>query len=100
MDNNIRISLPEVEESCHSMRTLNGELDEVLSSISSDMHSLQSYWQSTGAETIMNQFDRFASRFVVESETIEDYCRFLDYTVQTYNSLESTITSNAEACKQ
>lgn len=100
MADRINITLPEVEECSHVMRSLNSQLDDVLSRISNDMNALQAVWQSSGAETIINRFHHFSKRFLQESETIEEYCRFLDFTVQTYQSLESTITSNAETFNQ
>lgn len=95
MDNNIKISMPEVTSTASQMRNLNAQLDEVLKSITNMMNDLSSVWQSSGAETIIGRFKTFSGRFVSESEIIENYCKFLDYTVQTYGSLESTITANA-----
>lgn len=95
MDNHIKITMPEVSSSATRMRGLNGELDDVLKHISNMMNELSSVWDSEGAETIVSRFRNFANRFVVESETIEEYCKFLDLTVQSYDSLESTITANA-----
>lgn len=95
MDNNIKITMPEVSSSAMRMRGLNSELDDVLKHISNMMNELSGVWDSEGAETIVAKFKNFANRFVVESETIEEYCKFLDLTVQSYDSLESTITANA-----
>lgn len=95
MDNQIKITMPEVSASASRMRTLNAELDDVLKHITNMMNDLSSVWDSEGAETIVARFRNFANRFVVESETVEDYCKFLDLTAQSYDSLESTITANA-----
>ena len=95
MDNQIKITMPEVSNTATQMRSLNAELDDVLKHISNMMNELSSVWDSEGAETIVARFRNFANRFIVESETIEDYCKFLDLTAQTYDSLESTITANA-----
>lgn len=93
----IRISLDEVSEIASSIRLLNSNLDDVLAYVNRTMHELSSVWISEGAETLMNRFSSFASRFLKESETIENYARFLDYTVSSYGSLESTITANASS---
>ena len=37
----------------------------------------------------------FSGKFIDESEVIESYARFLDSTVNDYDSLESTIVANA-----
>ena len=95
MDNQIKITMPEVSNTAGQMRNLNNQLDDTLKAISNMMNELSSVWDSEGAETIIARFKKFANRFVIESETIEDYCKFLDLTVQSYDSLESTITANA-----
>lgn len=95
MSDHIKITMPEVSNTASQMRSLNAQLDDVLKNITNMMNDLSSVWQSEGAETIVAKFKTFANRFVIESETIEDYCKFLDLTVQTYDSLESTITANA-----
>lgn len=97
MDNNIRITPLDISNSASQMRVLNANLDDVLNSITNDMNSLSSVWESSGAEVIVQRFKNFANRFVIESETIEDYCKFLDLTVQSYDSLENTITANANS---
>lgn len=99
MDNNIKITSVEVSNTASQMRNLNAQLDDVLKNISNMMNDLSSVWESTGAETIISKFRTFANRFVSESETIENYCKFLDLTVQSYDSLESTITANASNFK-
>lgn len=97
MDNNIKITTAEVANTASQMRVLNSNLDEVLNTITNDMNSLSSVWESSGAEALASKFKKFANRFVLESETIEDYCKFLDLTSQTYDSLETTITANANS---
>ena len=91
----IRITLPEVSNCAASLRNINSGLDEVLTSVNKLMLELGSVWKGTAGETIVERFQKFSSRFIDESETIEEYARFLDYTVSSYDSLESTITSNA-----
>ena len=92
----IRISLAEVSEIASQMRLLNNNLDEVLNYVLKLMNDLNAVWMSEGAEAIIARFQKFSSRFIDESETIESYARFLDLTVSSYDSLESTIKANAE----
>lgn len=91
----IRITLPEVSNAAATLRNINTNLDEVLSNVSKMMLDLNVVWKGTAGETIVTRFQKFANRFIDESETIEEYAKFLDYTVSSYDSLESTITSNA-----
>lgn len=95
MSDQIKITMSEVSNTAMKMRSLNGQLDDVLKHISNLMNDLGSVWQSEGAETYAIKFKNFANHFVAESETIEEYCKFLDYTAQSYDSVESTITANA-----
>lgn len=93
--NDIRITLPEVSNSAANIRNINSNMDEVLTNVSRMMSELSGFWKGTAGETIVQRFNKFANRFIDESETIEEYAKFLDYTVSSYDSLESTITSNA-----
>ena len=95
MNDQISITLPEVTNVASQIRVINANLDEVLGFVNKQMNELNSVWLSEGAETIISRFQKFAGRFLDESETIEEYAKFLDYTVSSYDSLESTITANA-----
>lgn len=94
---NIKITMPEVSNTAASIRSLSTQLDEILSSCLNSMNELSSIWLSEGADTIIERFKKFSNRFTLESDTIEEYCKFLDLTAQSYDSIESTITSNASS---
>ena len=91
----IRITLPEVSNCAANLRNINAGLDEVLNTINKLMIDLSGVWKGTAGEAIVERFQKFSGRFIDESETIEEYAKFLDYTVSSYDSLESTITANA-----
>ncbi len=92
---NLLISLDEVKQLSSELRKLNEEISLVLSKSEKDMQSLSGVWESEGSKTIRERFVYFAKRFKEQALTIEAYARFLDYTVSSYESLESTITQNA-----
>ncbi len=92
----IKITLNEVSNLASQIRLINANLDDVLDYTKRLMQDLNVVWNSDGATAIMNRFLQFSNRFNEESETIESYARFLDYTVSSYDSLESTIESNAQ----
>lgn len=91
----IRISLPELSDTASQMRNYNSTLDEILSFVKKTMNDLQAVWDSDGENTLLTSFNKFSAKFIEESEVIESYARFLDDTVNNYDSLESTIVSNA-----
>lgn len=93
--NEIKITLPEVSETAAQIRNYNSALDEILAYVSKTMNDLNSIWKSDGEEMLLSRFQRFATKFIDESEVIESYARFLDSTVTDYDSLESTIVANA-----
>ena len=95
MENNIRITLPEVAQTAAQIRNYNSALDNILSYVSKIMNELNSIWLSDGEEMLLSRFRRFSNKFIDESEVIESYARFLDSTVTDYDSLESTIVANA-----
>ena len=91
----IRITLPEVSAAAGKIRAINAELDDTLARVSRIMIDLHGVWISEGADTLMSRFQQFSRRFTLESETISSYAAFLDFTVATYDSMESTISANA-----
>ena len=91
----IRITLAELSDTAAQMRNYNATLDDILSFVKKTMNDLQVVWESDGEYTLLNAFNKFSGRFIEESEVIESYARFLDDTVNNYDSLESTIVSNA-----
>ena len=95
MQNNIQITLSEVSETASALRNYNSALDDILNYVNRIMHELNSIWLSDGEEMLLSRFQRFSAKFIDESEVIESYARFLDSTVNDYDSLESTIVANA-----
>lgn len=91
----LKISLPEVSQTASQIRTYNSNLDERLSYVNKIMNELNSVWLSDGEEALLARFQKFSQKFLNESEVIENYARFLDETVSSYDSLESTIVANA-----
>lgn len=92
---NIQISLQEVQDTANQLRSLNMLMDEELNVMKSEMNRLDSSWISDGSLEIRNKFNLFSSRFEKQKETINQYAKFLDLAVSSYDTLETTITSNA-----
>ena len=92
---NIQISLQEVQDTANQLRSLNMLMDEELNAMKSEMNRLDSSWISDGSLEIRNKFNLFSSRFEKQRETINQYAKFLDLAVSSYDTLETTITSNA-----
>lgn len=91
----IKISLSEVSRMANELRRINTNLDDVLEYARNEMKSLNVSWISDGSEMIRQRFEYFSKKFIEESQIVESYAKFLDYTVSSYDSLESTITENA-----
>jgi len=91
----INITLPEISNVAAQIRNYNANLDEILAYVNKNMNDLNSVWKSEGEEVLIQRFQKFATKFIEESEVIESYAKFLDKTVADYDSLESTIVSNA-----
>jgi hypothetical protein len=72
---------------------------EQLMEMKKEMTDTNVSWISESGETIRSRFNQFASRFDTEKETIDSYARFLDLTVQSYDSLETSINSNASGIR-
>ena len=92
---NIHISLDEVKQAADELRSLNAAMFEELSDMQKEMNLLDASWISDSSQEIRARFHLLANRFESERERIDEYARFLDLTVESYESLESSITSNA-----
>ena len=93
---NLKISLGQVSDCAAKIRSCNNEMFADLSRIRKEMDQTSGSWMSDGAEAIRSRFQQFAARFEQQKELIDTYARFLDRTVESYDSLETTITSNAQ----
>ena len=94
---NIKISLQEVSDTANKLRTLNQMMDEELNEMKMEMNLLDGTWVSDGSSEIRNKFNLFSNRFEKQKATINQYARFLDLTVSSYDTLETTIASNASS---
>jgi uncharacterized protein YukE len=92
---NIRISLAEVTEAANRIRTLNQSMYEELIAMKKEMDQTGGSWISDAGNEIRSRFEMFAARFDQERSAIDSYAKFLDLTVSSYDTLETTITGNA-----
>ncbi len=93
----LKISLGEVMECASRIRSCNQQMYDELNSMKKEMNNTNIAWISDGGEAIRAKFNLFASRFETEKETIDSYAAFLDRTAESYDTLETTITSNAQS---
>lgn len=91
----IKITLAEVAQIAAEIKRINTNIDDALQYVKREMDSLGHYWISDGSEMIKQRFNHFSTKFIEQREIIDAYAKFLDYVVSSYDSLESTIYSNA-----
>ena len=91
----IRISLDEVSQAAAAIRRLNESMYENVTAMRREMERLDGTWISRGSSEIRERFMLFSKRFEQQREVIESYADFLDMTVLSYDTLETTIQSNA-----
>ena len=93
----INISLAEVSDTAAKLRSLGQQMYEELNDMKKEMNMLSGTWLSDGSEEIRSRFAMFAGRFEKHKADIDAYARYLELTVSSYDTLESTITSNASS---
>ncbi len=91
----IKISLAEVQSTADTLRSCNMRIYDLLHEAKKEMDKLQSFWQSESSDTVRQRFFQFSNQFETQKEIINEYVRFLEHTVQTYDTLETAINSNA-----
>ena len=93
--NGIKISLQEVVNCQKQIESLNIKIYDLLNDMKNQMNGLNVSWVSDSANTIRDRFNQFSNRFEIQKENINNYVIFLDMTVNSYDSLEQTINTNA-----
>ncbi|MBQ7889682.1 MAG: pore-forming ESAT-6 family protein [Erysipelotrichaceae bacterium] len=93
----ISIDLGAVRDAARMIRSRNEMLYDLLNQMKRQMNELSGVWISEGSEVIRARFQSFSLQFDVQKDIIERYAVFLDNTVNSYDSMESTITSNASS---
>lgn len=93
----ISINLEEVRTTAKTIKSLNSKLATRLDEIKKEINSLESTWQSQASNTIRTNFNKLESKFQECKKIIDSYGTFLETTVDSYTSAESSINSNASA---
>lgn len=95
----IKITLGEVSKTSGTIRQLNNNLDNRLTEIKKQMNDLSQTWQSDASNTIREKFNALVPKFAEYKSIVESYSKFLDITVQNYDSAETAINNNASSFK-
>lgn len=92
----LSITLEEVSQTAVQLRAHNTQLNEYLQDIYRCMNQLMSEWQSPAATTIQMKFQGMLPVFDRYHAVVEDYAKFLDQSVTTYQTMESRLNTRAE----
>lgn len=95
----ISITLDQVTSAANSIDSINQDLYNKLQEVKTQMNNLTQSWHSDAADTIHSKFNALAPRFDDYRQVIDNYVKFLHQTVDTYNSTENQINSNASSFK-
>lgn len=93
----IKISLLEVRETASRIRQLNMQMYESLTELKNMMNDTNVSWLSEGGSELRSKFLQLSSRFDIQKDEIESYAKFLEHTANSYETLETTIKSNASS---
>ncbi len=93
----LMISLAEVSKTSAQVRRYNAELMQELMEMKRIMNALSANWQSPAAETIRSRFNGMMPIFENYRTIIENYAKFLDQTVSSYEATENSIQQGASS---
>ncbi len=91
----IHISLDEVTQNANRIQQLSQMMYEQLQGMKREMNRLDESWISNAGNLIVSKFNTFSSRFDRQKDVIDQYVKFLNLTVSSYETLENTIQTNA-----
>lgn len=93
----IKITFSEVRAKTQQIRKHNQSLDDALKNIKSTINALEADWTSDTSDTIRAKITAMQPKFDSYREVIESYAKFLDNTVEQYETTEGTLQSNASS---
>ena len=91
----VKISLAQVSQCASEIRSCSQVMADSLERMRREVSATSGNWISEGGEAIRTRFQTFAGHFENQRQMMESYAQFLERTVESYDSLESTIISNA-----
>lgn len=91
------ITLQEVETTAGKLRQQNTQLRSILKEISTSITQLTSVWQSPASQTMQAKFQTMLPIFDQYKTIIDNYAKFLDQTVFTYQNMEQQLNVNADS---
>ncbi len=91
----IKITFSEVRTQNQKIRNHNQTLDDKLKQIKNIINALESDWTSDTSDTIRAKISAMQPKFDSYREVIESYAKFLDNTVEQWETTEGTLQSNA-----
>lgn len=93
----ISITFEEVRTKANQIRSQNQTLSETLLQIKDAINKLEAVWTSDTSDTIRAKITGMQPKFDNYKTVIESYAKFLDNTVQQYETTENTLNSNASS---
>ncbi|MEF9967931.1 MAG: pore-forming ESAT-6 family protein [Longicatena sp.] len=95
----LTITLSEVTNSASAIRQQNQQCSACLQEINQFMNQLSLDWQSPAGETLRTRFHTMLPVFEQYKTIVENYAKFLDQTVTSYQSLETQLNNHADSFK-
>lgn len=98
MAGNLTLDTAQVMAVAAEMRSLNNELEQVLTDTKNKVNSLSGSWSGAASEAAIGAYNAFAQKYFSNyKELIESYAKFLETNVSAdYEAVEK---ANAEAAK-
>lgn len=91
----IKIQFSEVRNYAKKIRNHNNVLNDTLKEIQRIINALEADFTSDTSDTIRSKITGMQPKFDSYREVIESYAKFLDNTVEQYETTEGTLQSNA-----
>lgn len=94
--NQEKISYAEVLETSNILKDTSNKMREICDDITAQMTRLEGQWQSASAEEFKAKFNTLKAKFPAFYESVQNYAKFLDQTVETYKQADASIAGGAD----
>lgn len=94
--NTERISYEEVLEDARILMDSSNEMKNIFDETERLMNTLDASWQSSAATEFTAKFNQLKAKFPMFYESVQNYSKFLNTTVETYRAADAAVANSAD----
>ena len=94
--NSIKIDTETLNNKIIEIRKEKENIDEILERFKKNSYKIEDYWKSETGQNFSNNLKEYSNQFDYISNKLENYIRFLDGVIKTYNNENKLIENELD----